>query len=166
MNRTIGYVTLLAMATLCTIIAVVKPSLLNDQNSFLKNFVNHEFINVLGIILAITLASTAQIHLAFNRIEERHNTPGALKNSRANLRKSSYWLIGLFIGGAVLVVLKPVATDATTPTAEALFNSGALFILLWQALILLVLTQLVFMIEPEFPPPEDPPPRDSIRFDP
>lgn len=157
MNKTIAYVTLLAFATLCIIVAVVKPTLLNDHNSFLKNFVNHEFINVLGIILAITLASTAQIHLAFNRIEERHNKPGALLKSRANLKKATYWLIGLFIGGAILVVLKPIATDATTPTAEAIFNSAALFILLWQALILLVLTQLVFMIEPEFPSPSDPP---------
>jgi len=151
MNRTIAYCTIIVFVAACTIISSVRPALLNDQNWFLRNFVNHELVNILGVILAITLASTANIHLTFNRIEERHNAPGSLSKSRRNLKKATYWLIGLFIAGIVVVLVKPIASDSSSPTAEALFNCAALLVLLWQVLILVTLTQLVFMIEPEFP---------------
>jgi hypothetical protein len=134
------------------VISTVRPSALNDQNAFLRNFINHELINILGVILAITLASVANIHLAFNRIEERYNAPDALSKSRGNLKKAAYWLIGLFVAGIVIVVSKPMASDPSTPTLEALFNSAGLLVLLWQVLILVSLMQLVFMIKPEFPP--------------
>lgn len=110
---------------------------------------NHEFLNILGVILAITLASTANIHLDFNRIEERYGAPGALVKSRGNLKKAAYWLIGLFLAAIVLVVAKPVACNGET--SQALFNAAALLILLWHVLVLVSLTQLVFRIEPEFP---------------
>ena len=109
-------------------------------------FVNHEFLNVLGVILAITLASAAQIHLAFNRIEERMGQPGGLSKSRQNLRKAAYWLIGLFLAGIAIVVTKPIACCG--PVGEGIFNSFALVILVWHVLILISITELVFAIPP------------------
>lgn len=151
MNRTIAYCTLIASCAALVAVSVARPEFLSDQNAFLKEFVNHELLNVLGVILAITLASTANIHLTFNRIEERHNAPGGLSQSRSNLKKATNWLIGLFLAGIILVILKPI--NAETPTEEALFNSSAMLILLWHVLVLVSLTQLVFRIEPEFPKP-------------
>lgn len=151
MNKTIAYCSIIASSAVMLVISVVRADLLSDSNAFLKGFVNHEFLNILSVILAITLASAANIHLAFNTIEERHNTQGALSKSRFNLRKAAYWLIGLFLGGTAVVVLKPISCSGQT--CEALFNSMALVILLWQVLILVSLTRLVFLIEPEFPAP-------------
>ncbi|MEO3387887.1 hypothetical protein [Mesorhizobium sp. CAU 1741] len=148
MNRTIGYCLLMMFATAAFIVALVRPAWISDQNTFLADFVNHEFLNILGVILAITLASTANIHLAFNRIEERYQTPGGLTKSRQNLTKSTYWLIGLFIAAVALVVAKPVVCQGET--AQGLFNAAALLILLWHVLVLVSLTQLVFRIEPDF----------------
>jgi hypothetical protein len=163
MNKTIAYCILIATTAVLLVISVARADMLSDANEFLRGFVNQELLNILGVILAITLASTANIHLAFNRIEERHNAPGSLEKSRRNLKKATYWLIGLFIAAAIGVVLKPLA--ASTPTGQAIFNSGALVILLWQVLILVSLTQLVFLIEPEFPelgnPDPDPLPEDD-----
>lgn len=147
MNRTIAYCLLIVVAALLVATSLVRPSLISDQNAFLLGFVNHEFLNILGVILAITLASTANIHLAFNRIEERHKTVNALSKSRANLRKATYWLIGLFVSGIVLVVAKPIVCQSET--SQALFNGAALFLLLWHVLVLVSLTQLVFRIEPD-----------------
>jgi hypothetical protein len=151
MNKTIAYCIIITLSATLLIISVVRPELLSDSNSFLHGFVNHELLD--GRDLRITLASTANIHLAFIRIEERHNAPGTLAKSRSNLKKATYWLIGLFITGAVGVVLKPISTNAAT--VEAIFNSGSLVILLWQVLILVSLTQLVFLIKPEFPTQPD-----------
>lgn len=150
MNRTLAYSTLIFIGVGLIVISVTKPQYLSDSNSFLSQFVNHEFQNILGVILAITLASVANIHLAFNRIEEKFNKPNALVKSRANLKKSSYWLIGLFIVGGVLVVVKPIA--CVSEVSIALFNSGAILVLVWHILILISLTELVFRIEPSFPP--------------
>lgn len=146
MTRQFAYTIILIFAAVSIVISTVKPNWVSDQNVFLSNFVTHEFLNLLGVILAITLASTAQIHLAFNRIEERYKVSDGLPKSRADLRKATYWLIGLFVAAVVLVVLKPVACGGET--AQAFFNMGALLILVWQILILISLTQLVYAIPP------------------
>ena len=122
---------------------------MSDQNEFLKNFVNHEFLNLLGVILAITLASAAQLHLTLNQIEERHRTRHAFLSTRANIRQGAYFLIGAFIFGSVLVTAKPHLGKAEW--AEALINGMALILLIWNALVLLALTQAVFALEPDVP---------------
>jgi len=150
MSKSLAYLTLLVAAATLVVISVAKPMYLSDANGFLRNFVNHEFLNVLGVFLAITLASVANIHLAFNRIEERHSKRNALVKSRQNLKKTAYWLISLFCVGGLVVIVKPVA--CTSEISVALFNSAAIIIVLWHVLILISLTELVFRIEPEFPP--------------
>lgn len=152
MSKSIAYTIIFVTSVALVVLSVLKTNYLSDSNEFLKNFVNHEFLNILGVILAITLASVANVHLAFNRIEERYNKPNTLTKSRQNLKKAAYWLIGLFVAGALIVIIKPISCN--TDISAALFNSGALVVLLWHILILISLTELVFRIEPEFPPDE------------
>ena len=140
---------MLAFATVCIEIVDARPDWSSDNNSFFKGFVTHEYINVLGVILAITLASAAQIHLAFNRIEEQHKVRNALEKSRRELRRATLSLIILFVVGVLIVALKPIA-GAGSATGESVFNLASMFVLLWQVLILVSLTELVFHIEPEF----------------
>jgi hypothetical protein len=159
MTRAIGIVILLAFGTVAIAIIAARPDWISDSNLFLKNFVNHEFLNVLGVVLAITLASAAQLHLAFNRIEEQYRVANALSRTRARLRQNTLTLIVLFLVSVVVVVIKPIAS--ATPTAEAFFNMCALFVLLWQVLILVSLTELVFAIPPRIKPPDPTPPSDE-----
>ncbi len=90
MTRAMAYGSLLAFAVVAISLLAARPDWISDHNAFLKNFVNHEFINVLGVTLAITLASAAQIHLALNRIEEKHRVRDALAGTRRELRQSTY----------------------------------------------------------------------------
>ncbi|WP_415279882.1 hypothetical protein [Brucella sp. BZ] len=147
MGKVSSYLILLMAGIALSTISLVSPQYISDNNQFLKNFVNHEFLNILGVILAITLASVANIHLAFNRIEERFNKKNGLVKSRQNLKKAACWLIALFIIGGIIVIAKPVAISGDV--SEALFNSASLVVLLWHVLILISLTELVFRIEPE-----------------
>lgn len=158
--RIVGYVSLIVFAAVAVCIVAAQPVWLSDANPFLRNFVNHEFLNLLGVILAITLASVVNVHFEFNKIEERYQRAGALQTSRANLRKNTNFLIGLFLVAVLLVVVKPLV--AAGDAGEALVNSGALFIVLWHVLILISLTRLAFAIPPDIRPtvqenPEAPP---------
>lgn len=149
MTRSIAYCILIIVGGVSIILIATKPEWVSDDNKFLLNFVNHELINVLGVILAITLASAAQIHLAFNRIEERYKVRNALEKSRRELRQDTYWLIALFLIGVAIAVVKPICGDSRY--VAGFFNMAALFILLFHVLLLISLTNLVFAIEPEFP---------------
>lgn len=148
MSRTLSYVTLICFAAVSVVIVATRPSWVSDENDFLRGFVNHEFLNLLGVILAITLASVASIHLEFNKIEEKYERAG-LTLSRANLKKNALWLIGLFVAGVLVVAIKPLLSLGAT--GEGFMNMAAMLIVLWHVLILLSLTNLVFAISPDLP---------------
>jgi hypothetical protein len=146
MSRPVAYLNIFGFSALSVVLVAARPDWVSDQNRFLHDFVGPEFLGILGVILAITLASIASIHLEFNKIEERYQRRG-LSKSREGLTKSAYWLIGLFLAGVLLVTIKPLLSGGAT--AEGLANMGALVILLWHVLILIALVQLVFAIPPE-----------------
>ena len=147
MTRSIAICTLIAAIAVVLICAIYNPSYLSDQNEFLHHFVNQElFLTLLGIIMTITLASAASLHLEFNKIEERYKKRG-LSNTRRGVAQGAYCLIALFLAATVLVVVKPLLPHSDT--AESLVNGIALILVLFNVLILLELTQLAFAIQPQ-----------------
>ena len=64
------FIVLVAFILFCAVSTVSEPTFL-AKNNFLQQFVNHEILALLAIILAITFASMANIHLALNRIVMR-----------------------------------------------------------------------------------------------
>lgn len=66
MTRGIAICTLIAALAVVLVCTVYNPSYLSDQNEFLHHFVNHELLALLGIIMTITLASAASLHLLIN----------------------------------------------------------------------------------------------------
>lgn len=104
--KTLSYISLILFAAVSVVLAAARPSWVSDSNKFLEAFVGSDFLNILGVILAITLASIANIHLEFNKIEERYQAIG-LDKSRDNLKKNAAWLIGLFCVGVLIVIVKP-----------------------------------------------------------
>lgn len=143
MGRSIAYGILIAFTAMTIAIAAARPDWISDQNAFLKSFIGQDILNLLGVILAITLASVASIHLEFNKIEERYQKRG-LKNSRSNLRSSAFSLIALFVVAVMLVTTKPLVNNG--PVSEGLINMGCMLILVWHILILIDLMHLVFAI--------------------
>ena len=134
------------------VIAAARPSWIGEENQFLANFVNHEFLNLLGVILAITLASLSQIHLKLNEIEEKINKK-VMAGSRAEVKSSAIWLIGLFVAAVIVVLVKPLIRECGI---GAEFSNGvALWILLFNVLILSDGTLSIFGVGPVIHPPEN-----------
>jgi hypothetical protein len=146
MTRSISYCTLICAIAVAVICAIYKPELISDKNRFLFEFVNHELLGLLAIILTITLASAANLHFEFNKIEEHYQRRG-LTDTRRGVRQGAYCLIALFVFSTLLVLTKPIF--ASSDASQAVFNGLALVALLWNVLILVELTQLAFSIQPD-----------------
>ncbi|WSH28018.1 hypothetical protein U8P75_04435 [Rhizobium beringeri] len=80
MGRAVAYGILLAFTAMTIAVAAARPDWISDQNTFLKGFIGQDILNLLGVILAITLASVANIHLQFNHIEERYGKRGCARH--------------------------------------------------------------------------------------
>ena len=145
MNKTASICVLTVFAGVVLVAAIAAPNVLSDDNGFLRSFVGAEFLSILGVILAITLASSGQLHLAFNQIEERLKQEGLAK-TRAAVRTDTYALIVLFLLAIAVVVVKSLL--AFTLWAQTLFNGAALLILVWNVLLLISLTRTIFAIPP------------------
>jgi hypothetical protein len=147
MTRSISWCILISIAAVVIVCAVYNPSILSDKNDFLHHFVNQELLALLGIIMTITLASAANLHLEFNKIEERHKRAGLIE-TRRGVKQGAYCLIILFAISVAVVVTKPLFHESES--MQTIFNGTALVVLIWNVLILLELTQLAFAIKPEF----------------
>lgn len=146
MNKTVSNCIFVVSIGVWVAVSLAAPWVLSDKNEFLKGFVAHELLPVLGVFVAITLASTASLHLEFNRIEYAVKKT-FLSGTRAAVKKSAISLIALFAMASALVVVKPLL-DTQSEVAMAIVNGLALLILIFNLLVLVDLTQLVFKIEP------------------
>lgn len=149
MSKAVPWCILICFAALMLALSACYPSAISDKNDFLHHFVNQELLALLGIIITITLASAASLHLEFNKIEERHQKR-ALTGTRAKVKQAANCLIILFLVSVALVVCKPLLAE--TEHIQAVFNGAALFILLWNILLLTELTLAAFDIKPEINP--------------
>ena len=149
MNRTVALCIFICSAATCVIFSVVAPTVLSDRNSFLKGFVSHELLVLLGVIVTITLASAANLHLELNKLEEpvRKRVFGP---TRAAIKMSAYWLIAVLLIAFVLVVAKPLVIERTATEAQdsaaSWFNSASMLIVLFSVLVLADLTQQVALL--------------------
>ena len=149
MSRRLGYGILVTTFLLIMAISLLKPGLISNKNTFLLGFVNHEFLNLLGVIIAITLASAGQIHLSLNQIEEKSKKEG-FHETRKGLRVAIKWLIGLFMLGLILVIIKPLIPNCDkNEILHAIINGTAVFIVIWYILIMYSMTEAVFAIKPQ-----------------
>lgn len=150
MSKAIPYCILIAMVAVIIMLSASAPAVLSDSNLFLKKFVDEGLLDVLGVILAITVASAGQLHLTLNQAEERRGKI-IFTRTRPGVRQATYMLIVLFIAAVVLVVIKPIMAGG--PWAQSLFNGFALFIVVWNVLLLLSLTQGIFGIKADIDTP-------------
>ncbi len=126
------------------LITAVFPWALSDQNDFLKQFMNHEFLNFMGVVVTITLASTANIHIALQRKEEALGEDGIFSGTRKKVKQSAFSLIWTMFLSVALVVAKPLLPAGQH--IEAIANATGLGIILWGILIILDITKLSFKL--------------------
>lgn len=142
MTRILPLLTMIALAILLTLISFCNPYYLSDSNAFLKDFVNHEFLSILGFIVALTLGSAANLHLELNKIEDK--TGRAFKRTRKAIRNSAHSLVIAFMAAVALVIFKPLLI--TEPIYSAAANSVAILIVFFNLAILYDLTEAIFGI--------------------
>lgn len=141
MSRVISIVLLIAAGTVLLCIATYRPTWLSDDNSFMQEFIGVNYLSILGVILAITLASLSQLHLALGRIKDKM-TIDQFNVVKREIRSSAVFLICLFIIAIALVILKPLIV--TGVTGAALINGSCLLVLYFYILILADITLSVF----------------------
>lgn len=145
MNRTLAWTGLLCLITILATVSLCRPELLSDQgNAFLKGFVNEHLLALLGVVLAITLASAGNLHLELNKLQEATGKPFAA--TRRSVKLSAYSLIVLFGLAVALVILKPILIANPGSTGSAAANSLAIVLVVFNLSVLLDLTQAVFKI--------------------
>ena len=76
-----------------------------DTNPFLKGFVNHKLLSLLGVIVTITLASAANLHIELNKVAEAAGKSGFV-NTRVSIKRSARWLIASLIVAVLVVLIK------------------------------------------------------------
>ena len=86
-------VLVLLLGLACVVfVSASAPRWINDDNGFLKTFISQDLLSILGVILAITLASASQIHLKFNDLEEKFGKR-FLSKSRQEVKEACYVLL-------------------------------------------------------------------------
>jgi hypothetical protein len=80
-------------------------------NEFLKSFITFELLNVLAVIVTVTLASIANIHLSLNRIVRsafRDKRVGQARSAvvRREINQNGLLLAGLFFAACAALFLK------------------------------------------------------------
>lgn len=145
MSRILAIAGLIILTIGIGITSCIRPEIFGDSNSFLKNFVNHELLAVLGVIVTITLASAASLHLELNRLE--NDTGEEFLEARSATKAYAYLLITLFGAALALVIAKPVVAE--TESVKSLFNGAAILVIVLNMLALIDLTSAVFAIPPD-----------------
>lgn len=115
------------------------PNVLSDKNSFLKDFMDVDIINVLGFVTSITLASASNMYIGLKRSAQPKNK---FANTIAALKKSCIALVCILIFSFFLVVSKPLL--GTTEQVQAIINSLGIILVILTMWILLDLTRAIF----------------------
>ena len=146
--KIISWVSLFISVGSVAVVSVCYPQFL-VENHFLKNFMNHEFLNILAVIMTVTAASTANIHLAFNRAEEKIKKPRYFQQARKEINQGAIVLILLFLLAIAVLIARSYYIHNIT--IVSLLNGAGLVILLINVLVLVDVTLTVFAIHPLIP---------------
>lgn len=142
MSKTLAWITLIALIAVLATASICAPYYLSDDgNSFFKGFVTWELLSFLGVLVTITLASAANLHLELNKLEERSGE--AFTEARSAVRNCAYSLLVLFAAALVLVMVKPTVAGQHW---NAGINSAVIVILIFNIAVLADLTMAVFRI--------------------
>jgi hypothetical protein len=144
-NRTIAVCSILLWIAVCICIAAARPSWLSDSNDYLKEFIHHDFLEFMGVVVTITLASSANLFIELNKLEDKLGRKH-FTNTKRHVRDSAFTLIGLLVTSVILTVSKPIVLSGER--SEVAVNGVAILIIIVSVLILIDLTIAAFHFEP------------------
>jgi hypothetical protein len=122
------------------------PSIL-FSNEFLMSFIDHEILNIMAVIMTISIATIATIHIWFNELEDKHQKT-VFGAARREINSSAFWFIGLFVAQLVLLIVRSFSIFASKPTAMSIFNGISLLLLLTSVITLWDIMAVVKSLTP------------------
>lgn len=141
----IRWIIIIAFSTIAAVLTIYRPTVLAD-NDFLGEFVSHEILALLIIIVTITLASIGNIHLTITRLASRFENKAegelAAKPARDELNSSGWSLLWAF--GVCVVVLLLKGAYGSDVYVRSGANGAALIVLLFNMLVLKDIYETVF----------------------
>lgn len=159
MNRAVAVCIMVAWVAVWATIVVAQPWVLDDSNKFFVGFLDHEFLGFMGVIVTITLASSANLFIELNKLEEKFNF-NAFPATKREVKTSAFSLIAVLVVSVFVAVIKPLVVSGER--SQAIVNGIAVTLIIFSVLILIDLTQSAFNLDPglsdkELPPPAPPP---------
>lgn len=133
-----------AVTAVAADLAIWLPAPFSDKNAFLRGFMNQELLALLGVIVTITLGSTAMLNLELNKVQE--GTGEGFPEARLALKRSAMSLIAAFVLALALVIAKPLL--ACSLSSEAAFNLGGVLLILFNLTVLVDIQLAAFRIPP------------------
>ena len=97
----------------------------------------------MGVIVTITLASAANLHIELNKCEERVQKPVFTK-TKLDVRHSAMLLVVMLVVSLVVVIAKPLLSGG--PSGESFFNGAAVMIIIVSIMTLADLTLAAFSL--------------------
>ncbi len=158
MNKTIAICSLLAWTVVWLCVTTAAPQWLGDTNKFMKSFLEHDFLGFMGVVVTITLASSSNLFIELNKLEEKIGRI-SFPNTKTHVKHSSFSLIAALVASVILSVMKPIVDSGER--AQAFVNGFSILVVIFSILILIDLTMAAFDLEPPIIPEGKTPPQDS-----
>lgn len=142
------------IAVTCMVAISISATICNPsffaRNDFLEHFITYELLRILAIILTVTLASIANIHLSLNRLVRmafRNKADGVRRANdvRREINQNGWTLVILFVVACVLLFIKGWP-EQNSLYILSLVNAFGITILFTYILILCDTYQVIFAI--------------------
>jgi len=145
--KIINTIFLIVSAGVIIALSVCSPSILTD-NEFLKGFVTHEILGMLGVIMTISITTIATIHIWFNELEAKHGKR-VFSGARREINQSALVFIGLFVTQLFVLIFKSLHIFTVNPTAQSLFVGVSILLLLASVMTLIDIMNVVKALTPK-----------------
>ena len=149
--RPLQTATILILSALFIALSVCTPELLS-KNLFLKDFVNHEYINVLSVIVTVSLVSVTQIHLEYSRLERRFIVK-VFEEARKTINLGALLLTSMLVLSFVISFIR--AELIHSPVSVSLVHSISLITVLICVFVMYDLVRTVYVLASDEPVDEE-----------
>lgn len=147
--RPLQFISLLVLAGLLVGVSICDAKLL-ASNGFLNGFVNHEYINVLAVIVTVSLVSVTQIHLEYSRIERRFDVR-VFEEARATINLGALLLTGMLLLAFIISFVRALPIVSENDVFLSLVHSSALLTVVTAVFIMYDLVRVVYVLASDEP---------------
>lgn len=149
--RPIQTIAILILTALFVALSICSPDFLS-KNKFLVDFVNHEYINVLSVVVTVSLVSVTQIHLEYSRIERRFKVK-VFEEARKTINLGALLLTSMLVLSFVISFIR--AELIGNPIAVSLIHGISLITVITCVFVMYDLVRTVYVLASDEPVDED-----------